>query len=754
MSLRIERMDSNYRTNVAKWLPRASDALEKYFLDSLTLSETMGHLARKIAKLEKNAVPCHAYDQTELKHVIRDLESVIPEYRMMPEAVKTTCPIFLYETQHLSITLRRDANTVARSTRRLITAISVHTNHEFLRMIFRLVNVYNDLLSLDYEVSHASVNIFYNDCPNMLEPLKKISVARILQILAKNRAEEYCHELIDCLLANYRSSCDMDDSRLDTTNDLQISENSSIEIYRTLTKHLNPPAKATVTSQKEFSNVESMLALVNAQNHQVVQLLNVVKIISPQLLTPDATKIENDETVFRKTAIKRVTEFYQEVAWDSVSSILDHVILWWSSEALAARHSQGSHHLKDWLHQFIQRNGVPSTVRPALQTLYDALGCHVSITAWDRLFRLAYIASFDCQSRASSEVTEDSRGRSRKSTDTGRQFAEVFELLTTLSNECESSGEWAVGAALGELPLSEQIIVLHRMDHSVHTMRLWATQEARAIAHSWELQVFFLIVKADVVRCLDILSRLKLADHDGDPGGGAASVQVHVCGKMRAKIASEVKANVQLLQEAPAWCLGILAQIGRVVSLASLHMCFPEPSYWRSSSPLSGRGPSAYVDTYFERVLLPVLRVADEPETPNMVLRIMCEAWLDYIYLHRVKFSERGALQLLADFGRVLTWVADCPAASDALRRQLLRNEVLRRCEGVGRLLLRRPGEAVSMSSTSSRRADDDDSAQSLGPERMPAEMYVPNQEQWLELRASRRRNFCCGAAGAFSLSE
>ncbi|XP_058810309.1 coiled-coil domain-containing protein 142 isoform X2 [Phymastichus coffea] len=608
----------------------------------------------------------------------------------------------------------------------------------------------------------------------MLEPLKKISVARILQILAKNRAEEYCHELIDCLLANYRSSCDMDDSRLDTTNDLQISENSSIEIYRTLTKHLNPPAKATVTSQKEFSNVESMLALVNAQNHQVVQLLNVVKIISPQLLTPDATKIENDETVFRKTAIKRVTEFYQEVAWDSVSSILDHVILWWSSEALAARHSQ-----------------VPSTVRPALQTLYDALGCHVSITAWDRLFRLAYIASFDCQSRASSEVTEDSRGRSRKSTDTGRQFAEVFELLTTLSNECESSGEWAVGAALGELPLSEQIIVLHRMDHSVHTMRLWATQEARAIAHSWELQVFFLIVKADVVRCLDILSRLKLADHDGDPGGGAASVQVHVCGKMRAKIASEVKANVQLLQEAPAWCLGILAQIGRVVSLASLHMCFPEPSYWRSSSPLSGRGPSAYVDTYFERVLLPVLRVADEPETPNMVLRIMCEAWLDYIYLHRVKFSERGALQLLADFGRVLTWVADCPAASDALRRQLLRNEVLRRCEGVGRLLLRRPGEAVSMSSTSSRRAgtsgwaggrahgradeptsrssravaarraddddddgDDDDSAQSLGPERMPAEMYVPNQEQWLELRASRRRNFCCGAAGAFSLSE
>ena len=35
-------------------------------------------------------------------------------------------------------------------------------------------------------------------------------------------------------------------------------------------------------------------------------------------------------------------------------------------------------------------------------------------------------------------------------------------------------------------------------------------------------------------------------------------------------------------------------------------------------------------------------------------------------------------------------------------------------------------------------------SLESLGLERMPAEMYVPNQEQWLELRAPKRYNFCC----------
>lgn len=46
-----------------------------------------------------------------------------------------------------------------------------------------------------------------------------------------------------------------------------------------------------------------------------------------------------------------------------------------------------------------------------------------------------------------------------------------------------------------------------------------------------------------------------------------------------------------------------------------------------------------YTIIYFtEKVLLPVLEVIEDHETSNMILRIMCEAWLDYIYLHRIKF--------------------------------------------------------------------------------------------------------------------
>lgn len=45
------------------------------------------------------------------------------------------------------------------------------------------MNIYNDILDIDIDVSmDASTNVFCNNCPYMLEPMKKISVTRILQV--------------------------------------------------------------------------------------------------------------------------------------------------------------------------------------------------------------------------------------------------------------------------------------------------------------------------------------------------------------------------------------------------------------------------------------------------------------------------------------------------------------------------------------------------------------------------------------------
>ncbi|KAK1122726.1 hypothetical protein K0M31_009170 [Melipona bicolor] len=694
-------MDTNYRANIGKWLPPSGDVLEKWFTNSSMLTKRIDNLVESIALIIQDITNAQSCDfESEVSEVVfqvykriaNDLEERTNEYKSLSTMSLSTHPIYKYKMYHFLTMLKRKLNVLARFTRNLINEIVDCKSDELLRIIFRLVNIYNDILDMDIDVSDPSTNVFCNDCPYMLEPMKKISVTRILQVLAKNRAEESCHELIDCLLANYEPHEKTNPSSA-MSGDVDVSENSSIEIYRALTRHLTPPIENAISkTEVEVSNIESIQTLVNSQNEQVLRLLNIVQEVSPKLLGTDALKTSKGETRLRSSAIKKVKNYYQEVAWGALSGILDHVVLWWSPEALATRHNHGAQQLKDWLSQFIQKNHVPQTVRPALQNLCDALGCHATITEWDQLFRLAYTSAFKCQSKASS--TEGS--------DTGQMFVELFQLLVRLSNECEAGGEWVIGAPLMELPLSEQIVVLHRLDHSVHTARLWIVQEAKIIAHTWELDVFFLLVKGDIVNCLEELSYLKLADHTNTLLTDSVSVQVYVCAKMRAKIVSEVNVNIDLLQKCSAKCIDILAKICRVVSLANLHMCFPRSSYWRKGSDVAPVAASLYVEPYFgtysiEKVLLPVLEVIEDPETSNMILKIMCEAWLDYIYLHRIKFSEYGALQLLTDFAYVSKWVTDCPIISQNVRDQLLKNEVLRRCEGVGRLLLRHPGEAISM---------------------------------------------------------
>lgn len=56
-------------------------------------------------------------------------------------------------------------------------------------------------------------------------PTKRISITRVLQILALYRAESCSHKLIDCLLNTFKST----EIRVD---DEDSSDSSSVEIYR------------------------------------------------------------------------------------------------------------------------------------------------------------------------------------------------------------------------------------------------------------------------------------------------------------------------------------------------------------------------------------------------------------------------------------------------------------------------------------------------------------------------------------------
>ncbi|GLG95193.1 Uncharacterized protein GBIM_02229, partial [Gryllus bimaculatus] len=121
---------------------------------------------------------------------------------------------------------------------------------------------------------------------------------------------------------------------------------------------------------------------------------------------------------------------------------------------------------------------VPAAVAPAVETLQDALCCHVTATSWDALFRRTLVHGRLSQPLRPAAAPDAVQG----GTEAGRLFAEVLRSLVALSNACEGTAAWAAGAPLAELPLVEQIPVLHRLDHSVRLRQRHGTNDERT---SW-----------------------------------------------------------------------------------------------------------------------------------------------------------------------------------------------------------------------------------------------------------------------------
>lgn len=69
------------------------------------------------------------------------------------------------------------------------------------------------------------------------------------------------------------------------------------------------------------------------------------------------------------------------------------------------------------------------------------------------------------------------------------------------------------------------------------------------------------------------------------------------------------------------------------------------------------------------------------------------------ILLYIILNSRVGAINLLKDFDGVSQWILSCIDVQKEHVEILARHEVLRMCEGVGKILLRKPDEVISMTS-------------------------------------------------------
>lgn len=222
--------------------------------------------------------------------------------------------------------------------------------------------------------------------------------------------------------------------------------------------------------------------------------------------------------------------------------------------------------------------------------------------------------------------------------------------------------------------------------------------KAKQLCAEWNMRYFFL-VENDIKLCYEQLREVRLPDLV-EPS--LLEVQDSVSVALRGKIVEEIRENRSELKNTSNDCIEILAVVCRISSLATLTLCFPSGGIWMTE--IKQTKANEYVAYILKQVLLPVIEATTNMETIGLVLKILCTAWLDHIYAKKVKFSHIGAMNLLKDFDGVADWINDCDSVLDEHRDILSKHEVLRMCEGVGKLLLRKPDEVIPMETTPKRR--------------------------------------------------
>lgn len=98
-----------------------------------------------------------------------------------------------------------------------------------------------------------------------------------------------------------------------------------------------------------------------------------------------------------------------------------------------------------------------------------------------------------------------------------------------------------------------------------------------------------------------------------------------------------------------------------------------------------------------DQIFLPTIRATKDIVILKLILKLICEAWLDFIYKKRIRFSVNGALRLLNDFDDVREWILNCSLLDEQQLDKLSNHEVLRMCKGVGKILLRKPEDIISI---------------------------------------------------------
>ncbi|XP_054747601.1 uncharacterized protein LOC129253319 [Anastrepha obliqua] len=621
----------------------------------------------------------------------------------------------------------------------------------------------------DESSAEWNANICSNMCPALLLPQKPIDFAHVLQHASQTRIEQNSLDLLFGLFnlseqeqaeaaaaAAGTSSGTMpaaaapSATTLTATADVAAGENcestaSSLEILRILTLNMhgdNDEFHSYSNDNKDVGSKGRMQKsncrkyaehFLQRERLYLTQLIDKAYDYCPSIFGKSCTREELGEFVMRG----------MRLMWSNVGLLLDHIILWWIDTPLACYPLTHVETMRNWLKNHTQED-IPEPVYSTLRGVAESLTNFVANNVWDQLFRYTLLST-NCQPATMDRALQLYRPVGQDEhlgTYTGGFWDLVFKNLIELSNSYFPSSE--VQMQISTLPVAEQIPILHRIDHSVHSMRLWVKEQAKQLCCEWQMDRFFRILEHDVRVCLAGFSTQKLPKLTAD----LTDILMLVNVALRAKLMLEINVNIDKLKKTNEECVQIMSEVCRILSLANFKLAFPPASHWQQRV-FDEDGKSDYVDYVLDQIFLPAIKATKDLVILKLILKIICEAWLDYIYMKRIKFSVNGAVQLLNDFDCVREWILACPLLDVTQLEKLSNHEVLRMCKGVGKILLRKPEDVISIIQSPKfeydRKAVGADAA--AQETQLPSEMFVSNQKNWLQLRASKGNIFswCCG---------
>jgi hypothetical protein len=162
-------------------------------------------------------------------------------------------------------------------------------------------------------------------------------------------------------------------------------------------------------------------------------------------------------------------------------------------------------------------------------------------------------------------------------------------------------------------------------------------------------------------------------------------VHINVNVALREKLVSEVKTNRDKAKKTTSECINnVFAYICEQTALATLKIYFPPVKIWRVNRLKTTH--NQYIDVYLDIIFMPVIEATKDLEILSLALKLIGEALLEHIYAKRIKFTVCGAINLMKDFEGIAKWIETCAALDANYRDKLSKHEVLKVCEGVGKV--------------------------------------------------------------------